>query len=165
MKLDFTSALNMPNKKFDFTFEWELNEDMFSSVPHKPLANGEVTVVYFAESDGVINLEIEVRIPFEFNCDKCGVAFKKNLYLVGNEKVLPDVSDDHFSYDLNNEVEIDLITNQVILALFPHKVLCKPNCKGLCQTCGKNLNHETCDCNNNKIGKNNPFGQLLGKIQ
>ena len=165
MKLDFTKALNQPNQKFDFTFEWELNEEMFSSIPHKPLANGDINVSYFADEDNVIHMKVEVRIPFEFICDACGSTFKKNLYLLIDEKVKEFESDEFFSYDGNNEVEIDEIVNEIILSAFPQKVLCKPDCKGLCLICGKNLNHETCDCNNNKIGKNNPFGQLLGKIQ
>ena len=28
----------------------------------------------------------------------------------------------------------------------PFVVLCKPDCKGLCPTCGANLNHGACDC-------------------
>ena len=165
MKLDFTQALNAPNKKFDFTFEWEKDEEMFSSVPHNPLSNGEVDVKYFAEDGSDIHIELEVRIPFEFVCDKCGVSFRKNLYILANEKILPFESEDHFSYDANNEVDIDAMTNQVILSEFPQRVLCKPNCKGLCPTCGINQNDETCECGKTKIGKNNPFGQLLGKIR
>ena len=165
MKLDFTQALNQPEKKFNFAFEWELNKDLFSSVPHTPVANGDILVNYFADSENVVHLNIEVRIPFEFNCDKCGVGFKKNLFLQGSEKVREDESDEWFTYDSNNEVDIDEIVDEVILSMFPQKVLCSPSCKGLCPTCGKNLNHESCDCGDRKIGKNNPFGQLLGKIE
>ena len=165
MKLDFTQALNKPNQKFDFTFEWELNKELFSSLPHFPLASGEVNVSYVADEDGCVNLNVEVRIPFEFICDKCGESFRKNLYLVASDKVKEFESDEFFSYDSNNEVEIDNLVNDLILSNFSQRVLCKPNCKGLCPTCGKNLNHETCDCDNKKVGKNNPFGQLLGKIR
>jgi len=165
MKLDFTQALNQPNKKFDFTFEWGPNVEMFSTVPHKPISSGDININYVADSDGGLSMIAEIRIPFEFCCDKCGLGFKKNLYLKHEEKIKAEESDEYFSYDSNNEVDIDEIITQIILSSFPQRVLCKPNCKGLCPNCGKNLNHETCDCSNNKIGKNNPFGQLLGKIQ
>jgi len=39
----------------------------------------------------------------------------------------------------------DGIQEQVILAL-PVKALCKKNCKGLCASCGHNLNAGDCDC-------------------
>jgi uncharacterized protein len=39
----------------------------------------------------------------------------------------------------------DVLKEQLLLAL-PVKQVCRPNCKGLCPQCGKNLNAESCDC-------------------
>jgi len=39
----------------------------------------------------------------------------------------------------------DVLREQVLLAL-PMKVLCRVNCKGLCPTCGTNLNSASCSC-------------------
>ena len=164
MKLDFTEALQKPNKEFDFTFEWEKDDGLFDSIPHKPISSGEILIKYFSDEESIIHVNFEARIPFEFICDKCGINFKQNLYLQANEKILPYEDDDYFSYDSNDQIDIFEFSKQVILSSFPQRVLCKPSCKGLCPTCGINLNHDTCDCNNKKIGKNNPFGQLLGKI-
>lgn len=33
----------------------------------------------------------------------------------------------------------------------PVKVLCKDECAGLCRTCGVNLNHKSCDCENDNV--------------
>ncbi len=44
--------------------------------------------------------------------------------------------------------EIDLtpvVQDQVLLAI-PQKIVCREDCRGLCQGCGKNLNRETCQC-------------------
>jgi len=38
-----------------------------------------------------------------------------------------------------------LVCDELILNL-PMKVLCSEDCKGICNRCGTNLNHETCDC-------------------
>lgn len=43
-----------------------------------------------------------------------------------------------------------LVLDEVYMNV-PMKVLCKDDCQGLCRTCGKNLNHETCDCENDNI--------------
>lgn len=43
--------------------------------------------------------------------------------------------------DLAQELREELILD------FPVKSLCKPDCKGLCPKCGKNLNTEKCSCN------------------
>jgi uncharacterized protein len=39
----------------------------------------------------------------------------------------------------------DVVREQVLLSL-PSRTLCGPDCKGLCQHCGQNLNQATCDC-------------------
>ncbi|MGD9904884.1 MAG: DUF177 domain-containing protein [Vicinamibacterales bacterium] len=40
---------------------------------------------------------------------------------------------------------VDLVREQCYLAL-PMKPLCRPDCQGLCPTCGVNLNLERCSC-------------------
>lgn len=68
-------------------------------------------------------------------CGRClsayGIDFKKDF---------------DFSYDLRGKTVIDLtddIRSEIILE-YPVKPLCKDNCKGLCQVCGKNLNEGSC---------------------
>jgi uncharacterized protein len=39
----------------------------------------------------------------------------------------------------------DVLREQVLLAL-PAKIVCSDGCRGLCPRCGKNLNVESCDC-------------------
>ncbi len=44
----------------------------------------------------------------------------------------------------------DLVREQILLAL-PTRQLCRDDCKGLCPTCGANLNQTTCDCSAEEI--------------
>ena len=39
----------------------------------------------------------------------------------------------------------DVLKEQVLLSL-PMKVICQSDCRGLCPSCGANLNHEACKC-------------------
>jgi len=39
----------------------------------------------------------------------------------------------------------DVLSEQVLLSL-PMKVICRSDCRGLCPSCGANLNHEECRC-------------------
>lgn len=46
------------------------------------------------------------------------------------------------------DAELDLkdaVREELVLAIDPY-VVCDPECKGLCPTCGVNLNEESCDC-------------------
>jgi uncharacterized protein len=73
-----------------------------------------------------------------------------SLVLVPNE-ALPSqtgLTDDDLDLSYYSGEEIDLtplIDEQIILAL-PTRPLCSEECKGLCPSCGKDLNTETCDC-------------------
>ena len=48
-------------------------------------------------------------------------------------------------YEERGLVLEDVVREQVLLSL-PNRTLCEPECKGLCQHCGTNLNTATCDC-------------------
>ncbi len=39
----------------------------------------------------------------------------------------------------------DVVREQVLLSL-PNRTLCTPDCKGLCPSCGQNLNSASCNC-------------------
>lgn len=47
-------------------------------------------------------------------------------------------------YNLN----VDILIKEEILIGFPMKLLCREDCKGICKTCGTNLNEKNCDCDN-----------------
>lgn len=44
----------------------------------------------------------------------------------------------------------------------PFVVLCDEDCKGLCPTCGANLNEGPCECDDDGIDPDNPFAALKG---
>jgi uncharacterized protein len=54
----------------------------------------------------------------------------------------------------------DVVREQVILAL-PMKVVCRPECLGLCPTCGADRNREACGCAESREGS--PFASLRGE--
>lgn len=62
------------------------------------------------------------------------------------------------------EAEID-ITDQVretVILSFPIKMLCQPECKGLCPICGQNLNFKTCGCKPPAMGM---LADRMGKFK
>lgn len=54
----------------------------------------------------------------------------------------------------------DVVSEQAILAL-PMKVVCRPECLGLCPTCGADRNRETCQCLVPQ--EDSPFASLKGE--
>jgi len=71
---------------------------------------------------------------------------KPDPHLATPEEI--ELSREDLETDFYEGEEVDLsplIQDQVLLTL-PPKVICREDCRGLCQRCGKNLNRETCQC-------------------
>ena len=50
------------------------------------------------------------------------------------------------SYYYGGEIDLSVITREQILLDIPYKPLCHPSCKGLCPTCGEDINRGICSC-------------------
>ena len=55
--------------------------------------------------------------------------------------------------DYLNGYEFDMkaFLLEEIYVLYPMKVLCSNDCKGICRSCGQNLNMKSCNCDNDDI--------------
>lgn len=52
---------------------------------------------------------------------------------------------DLFPYD-GQEIDLSQLLREHVIMAVPFAPLCAEACKGLCPSCGIDLNHETCDC-------------------
>lgn len=82
-------------------------------------------------------LPIEAHIEEEFRLENVGDAIQ----------VLP-VEEEDQTADLvsNNFLDLQELIRQSLLLVLPIQPLCRPDCRGLCPTCGKNLNVRKCIC-------------------
>lgn len=96
-------------------------------------------------------------------CDKCGKQFVLPISFEINEAFSNDLSDTTF-YGINPaSVDIDKALIDNLLFNLPTRVLCKPDCKGLCPVCGKDLNKQKCNCKSfeeDDFDDENPFAKL-----
>lgn len=51
-----------------------------------------------------------------------------------------------FSYYEGDRIMLDEVIREFVILAQPVKRLCREDCKGLCQHCGKNLNNGPCGC-------------------
>lgn len=93
--------------------------------------------------------DLEILIP----CSRCledvktsfQLRFEKDLDLSQTEAQAIEALDEHNYLDGYN-LDVDKLVYGEILLNWPMKVLCKEDCKGICSTCGTNLNLGTCNC-------------------
>lgn len=63
----------------------------------------------------------------------------------GKERAISEEETEIGYYEKSGLLLEDVVREQVLLSL-PPRTLCGPDCKGLCQRCGQNLNHAKCSC-------------------
>ncbi|MFQ5824407.1 MAG: DUF177 domain-containing protein [bacterium] len=110
-----------------------------------------------------------IKTLANYVCDKCLVNFKK--ILLDDFSLLYTFDMDSTKYEDDEKIrfinantyEIDLTSDvrESLLLAVPMKVVCSDDCKGLCQTCGANLNEGDCQCVHEDI---DPRWEALKKL-
>ena len=84
----------------------------------------------------------------------CKAAFQQDPKVGGQEiqgvKERVECSEEGFADDIypcvDDRVELDTILREQVILATPIQPLCREDCLGLCQQCGRNLNQEQCRC-------------------
>ncbi len=81
-------------------------------------------------------------------CCRCLASFKEDFDLDVRESFcLPDeCADDEAFQIIDKRIDLGSLIMQALFLWLPMKPLCRVDCKGLCSTCGKNLNEGECEC-------------------
>ena len=97
---------------------------------------------------GVVRLTYESRAELALECDRCLTQFVRE-FCYSFEHILvasTNTDDDDYVVCPNNILDLNELAVSDLLLQLPTKILCKDDCKGLCYTCGKNLNEGECSC-------------------
>jgi uncharacterized protein len=142
---------------FDFTSQPDLEEE--SARLTKPVK----TVGRLRKGLAQVDVEGRISGEVEAECTRClqGVthkidtAFKaafvtEENYTSEKEAELRSDDLDVSIYDGEKIDLTDLVREQILLDL-PTQILCREDCRGLCQKCGANLNEVNCNCEENEV--------------
>lgn len=135
-------------------FEYRLDFTGIDLNGYKPFVSPVSVKGQVQNRAGVIHLDTKVEFDFSISCDRCMVQTdKKYQYSFSHVLVvsLNDEDNDSFIQVDNYQLDLDELIRTDILLELPTKFLCKPDCKGLCPVCGKNLNIGSCNCNPHQI--------------
>ncbi|MEI2689815.1 MAG: DUF177 domain-containing protein [Anaerolineae bacterium] len=72
--------------------------------------------------------------------------FKPVVDVVRGTYLAVDEDDEALLIDEHHILDIAEVLRQATLLEAPMRALCRPDCAGLCQSCGKDLNDGPCDC-------------------
>ncbi len=113
---------------------------------------------------GAVTLEGSAQFSYHAPCDRCGddctECGRVEIYYTLVTALEGDDEDDYLVIP-DFVLEIDSVVRSDVLLSLPTKHLCTPECKGLCSSCGMNLNRGSCSCD---TGGYNPFADALSKF-
>jgi uncharacterized protein len=156
MRIDLT---NIPpeGKKLNFKFSqdwWKQDFKKDRIVGMASPVSGWIKIQPMGER---ISVEGSLSTRLSLKCDRCLELYAWELSndfrvflslapLTGGLDIELSEDDLNLEFIHGNLLELDdIIKEQVILSL-PMKTLCSGECRGLCPTCGCNLNLATCSC-------------------
>ena len=156
MKLDLRPLL-AGDRLLTFDYELALDtdpEDATSylygvSFPSPMKVKGDIT-----NTAGYMRMTLEASVDYQAACARClapvNGEFSLNLEkTVAPRDLLGDLDEDKIDdYAIIEDGFLDMdeqLISQIEME-FPSRFLCREDCKGLCQRCGKNLNDGKCEC-------------------
>ena len=105
----------------------------------------EIDLVCSSLNDGVV-VEGSVRATFHGECRRCLASVTGRLEVDVRELYQQTVTDpDAFAIE-NDQIDLKLMVRESVLLDLPDAPVCRPDCRGLCPTCGIDLNADSCSC-------------------
>lgn len=96
--------------------------------------------------EGIL-VQAEITMGVSLECPRCLDAFDNDIVIDVEELYMhPTPTDTEFGVGADGKLDLAPLLRAELLISTSHKLLCRPDCKGLCQQCGTNHNHATCDC-------------------
>ncbi len=147
MTLDLKVLFSAKEKELPFSFDLDMSDVDFSGEnPFKKpvLVEGKIESV----ADTVC-LSAKCTATYSAACHRCGEDCEK-AYIVNLSYVLvtelAGEEQDHIITVPEMEIDLGELCREEVILGVPTKHLCSPDCKGLCEKCGKNLNEGDCSC-------------------
>ncbi len=127
------------------SFEFQGTHPLATPVTMK----GEITV----RAD-MLWMSVTLAYAFDGACDRCLAPVHYEAEIQAEHILVSSLNGeetDELILVENDELELEPLAETDIYLDLPRKTLCKSDCRGLCQHCGKNLNDGLCGCQEKKV--------------
>ena len=164
MLLGLSKIIETPDSELPFRTELDLHDLQFGgSYPVQEPVRAEGSVRNVA---GVLVLQATVSTTLHATCDRCAAEFLREVSYPVEAVLTRELEDenaaDEWTFLLDNDsADLDEILTTAFVLNMDSKLLCRPDCKGLCCRCGKNLNAGPCGCRPETDPRLAVLGQLL----
>ena len=166
MLLDLSKIMDSPGASVSFSTSVDLSDLLYGTccpVDEPVLASGSVR-----NTAGVLVMTGDIHTTIHGVCDRCAADFTQTVGFPIDVVLVTELSneenEDEWVFPLEGDsADLEDIVRTVFVLNMDSKLLCKPDCKGICCRCGKNLNHEVCSCQKELDPRFAALRQLLDK--
>ena len=149
MLLGLSKIMDCPGQSIPFSTNIDLSDLRFGTcypVTEPVLAEGSVR-----NTAGVLVMTGNVSTTIHGVCDRCAADFSRDVEIPLNVVLVTELAseenEDEWVFSLEGDsADLEDIVRTVFVLNLDSKLLCKPDCKGICCRCGRNLNRESCTC-------------------
>ncbi|MGM9638968.1 MAG: YceD family protein [Butyricicoccaceae bacterium] len=152
MKISLGEVMASKDGKIDFDYEIDLSREI---VGGEAVFQDPVRLYGSVESrNEAFLLEGTVETTLTVACARCLKPVRTEQHtdvsLILTRKVANEELDDMIVVD-TDELELDDILIPELFLDLNTVVLCRPDCKGICPRCGKDLNEGDCGCSRKEV--------------
>ena len=153
MQIHLSDITFSEGKTIQETVKLEMDKIVFQLGEFPVLKKSPVELTVSNTGDKVLEIRGEGTVTVGIPCDRCLTPVKVDFYLDVDSSIDMNQSEEERAADLDeqpyisgNYLDVDQLVRNELLLNLPMKVLCREDCKGICNRCGANLNYETCEC-------------------
>ena len=166
MRLGLSQIMDCPGASVTFSVNVDLSDLRYGNcypVDEPVAASGVVR-----NTAGVLVMTGALHTTIHGVCDRCASDFTRDVefpidVVLVTELVNEESEDERVFHLEADSADLEDIVRTVFVLNMDSKLLCKPDCQGLCCRCGKNLNEGKCDCQKELDPRFAALRQLLDK--
>ena len=166
MRLELKEIIHVPGASVSFSDSVNLSDLQYGTC--FPVCEPVIVQGTVRNTADVLLMNGSITTCLHGLCDRCAAEFTQEIQIpldvVLVEELSNEDSEDESVFPLEaGTADLDEITRTVFVLNVDSKMLCKPDCKGLCCRCGKNLNDGPCSCQKEIDPRFAALRQLLDK--
>lgn len=161
MIIDFSKILTCEGREETFEIPIEMDAYKTSHFEYTFDKKEPMVLTLKCVKHKVLAIDAKIDVILNIPCDRCLEDVKKRIFIETSKELdltknsVDECSDEDFedysSFIEGTDLDADKFVYGEILLNLPMKVLCKEDCKGFCNRCGTNLNHNECGCDTTEL--------------
>ena len=158
MQINLTELFTRDGKELDVTAEFLMTSFHAPDGDYELVDRQPVRLHFVNIGDRTLTVEGSAQLALMIPCSRCLEPVKVPFVLDLARTLDMKLSSQERAEALDEQpylqgymLDVDQLVCDELYLNLPMKVLCKEDCKGICNRCGANLNKTTCDCDRSSL--------------